>query len=846
MRGSVGGGVWRGFIWALWLGLVLFCATPLWAQMGPAGQGAAGPNGRAPEPEPVAAPTREEEPEEEPDAEPPAALTNPEGMEGREVAEVRVSGSRRVEPASIVAQLRTVVGKPLRGKTVSADIRRVWRMGYFSDIKVEAVESSGGKVVVIFEVEEKPAVAEIKVVGNQELSTDDITEVIDLKKFQILDVSKAKANAEKIRELYLEKGFYLAEVDMTLEDVPGASDQQIVVFTVREFAKVEVKQITFLGNSSIEDTELRQIMATREGDWFSMLTSFGNFKEEAFDADLQRIMAYYYDKGFVQVQVQVPTVRLSRDKRYLYITVKVDEGKQFNVGEVELQGDMIADRKKLDALVQIKTGETFSYGAMRRDAERLRDLYQDAGYAYANVNPLTRVEPETRQVNITYDIQKGSKVYFGRISVAGNIKTRDKVVRRELGIQEGQLYSTAALRVSQQRVMRLGFFEKAELTTQRTDRPDVIDVTVQVVERPTGTIQAGAGFSSAENILANVQLSQNNLFGRGQYLALQAQVSGIRRQFNLRFSEPYLMDTFWRFSASAYNFSFTLRDYSQESTGGNITMGYPLINNPGRSDDLSVSVAYKLEQVTITPGGTSGTNTQQVGSLFRGGLTSSVQLSLFYDARDNRYLPTKGHLHTARLELADDLLTLSQSEFLKTDIQAQYWHPLFWEFVLHLSGQLGYVTSIDRNKPIPLQERYLAGGPTTIRGFRRFTLGPSRQVASSNSDPGSSIADFKIGGNKQLLLTAEVTFPVLTALNLQGVFFADVGNAFDVGQGFTLVPDLLASAENNYNDALRTAVGAGFRWFSPIGLLRFEWGFPLERLRSEDPMVFEFSIGNQF
>jgi outer membrane protein insertion porin family len=809
------------------------------AQTGPN----AGPRGRAPGPEPVATPTAEEPEEPEEPAAPDAVADG--GFEGRVVGEVRVVGGKRVEAQSVKAQVRTEAGKRLSGKTVSADIRRIWRMGYFSDIRVE-VADEGGRLVVTYVVEEKPAVAEIRLVGNQALSADDINEVIDLKKFQVLDETKVKANAEKIRELYLEKGFYLAEVDTTLEEVAGAPDQRVVVFNIREFAKVEVKQITFLGNKNIPDAELRQIMATREGDWFSMLTNFGNFKEEAFEADLQRLMAYYYDKGFVQVQVQVPTVRLSRDKRHLYITVKIDEGKQFQVGDVELQGDFIVEKDKLEALVQIKEDQIFSYGAMRRDAERLRDVYQDAGYAYANINPLTRVDPETRRVHITYDLQKGSKVYFGRIQVAGNIKTRDKVVRRELGIQEGQLYSNASLRVSQQRVMRLGFFEKVELTTQRTDRPDVIDVTVQVIERPTGTIQAGAGFSSAENILANVQLSQNNLFGRGQFLALQAQISGIRRQFNLRFSEPYLFDSLWRFSASAYNFSFALTSYSQESTGGNITFGYPLINNPGRSDDLSVSLAYKLEEVEITPGGTSGGTTQQVGSLFRGGLTSSVQLSMFYDARDNRFLPTKGQLHTARLELADDVFTLSQAEFLKADVQAQYWHPLIWEFVLHLSGQLGYVTSIDRNKPIPLQERYLAGGPTTIRGFRRFTLGPSRQVTRGGDDPGVPISNFKIGGNKQLLLTAEVTFPILTALNLQGVFFADMGNTFDVGQGFTLVPDLVASAEQDYNDALRTAVGLGFRWFSPIGLLRFEWGFPLERLRSEDPVVFEFSIGNQF
>lgn len=762
-----------------------------------------------------------------------------------DVVAVQIKGNQRVESQSILAQIRTKPGQKLSRKSLDQDVRRVWRMGYFDDIQVDA-QATAGKVTLTFIVAEKPAIAEVRYEGNDGLSTDDLAEVVDLTRFQILDISKVKANAEKIRELYLEKGYYLAQVDYEIEPAEGLSGQSNIIFKVREFAKVQVKKVTFLGNKALKDDELRKLMSTQEGDWFSFITSFGNFKEEAFEADIQRLTAYYYDKGYVQVQIGSPTVRLSRDKRYLYITVKITEGKQFNVGKVNVQGDFITDRDKLMKMTTLKSGEVFSYGTMRQDTERLRDFYQNAGYAYANISPLTRPDPDRRTVNVDYDIQKGNKVYFGRIEVVGNTKTRDKVIRRELVIQEGQLFSNQSLMLSQTRVQRLGFFEKVEVTTQRGDRDDIINARVMVTERPTGTFQAGAGFSSAESILANLQISQNNLFGRGQRLGLQLQWSSLRTLFNASFSEPYFFDTNLRFSASLYKFDFLYRDYQEGSTGGNLTLGYPLLDRFTSANDLSISTTYKLEDVVITPGGRSGRDVRQIGSLFRGGLTSSLQLALVYDSRDNPFFPTKGQSHNARVEFADDMITGSQAEFLKYDTEVNWFIPIVWQFVLRLHGQFGYVTNVDPRKPIPLQERYLVGGPNTVRGFQRWSLGPSRSVASNTSDPGTSVGEFVIGGNKQLLLTAEVEFPILTAINLKGVFFADVGNAFGEGQNFTLRPDIFTDNELLYSDALRSSLGLGFRWFSPIGLLRFEWGFPLARLRSEDPMVFEFSIGNAF
>jgi outer membrane protein insertion porin family len=781
-------------------------------------------------PEPRPAPEREIElPEGEP------------ASEGDVVDELRVTGNRRVEAESVLNQVRTKVGQPIRPETISEDIKRIYRLGYFDDVRVDATRTTDGSVVVTYIVEEKPAITRIEYVGNDELSLEDIQEVVNLETNQVLSVADVKANAEKIRELYSEKGFYLAEVGYDIADddeIPGGA---VVTFEIREYAKVEVRKITLLGNKTIPDRELKNIMATREGDFTSLVTQFGTFKEEQFEADLQRLNAYYYDKGFVEVSVSRPVIRLSRDKRYIFITIEIKEGPQFTTGNVELQGDFIVPKSELEELVELQSGETFSYGTARKDAEKIRNVYMDAGFAYANVNPLMLPRQSGEKiVDVTYDIQKGNKVYFGRIEVVGNTKTRDKVIRRELEIEEGELYSSTAVEASKTKVQRLGFFESVNITTQRSDRPDVINARVEVTERPTGTFQIGAGLSSLESFILNGQVSQNNFLGRGQSLSFNVQASAIRTFFNFQFSEPWLFDSRVQFSLDLYNFDFLFQDFGRRSRGGNLSFGYPL------TDELSVSMTYKLEDVTLSPGGRSGRESQQVGNLFRGGLTSSLRLGVTYDNRDNRLFPTKGGYHSVRAELADDGITLSQNEFAKYDGETRWYFPLFWNFVLRLNGEVGYVQSVDAHKPVPLFERYFAGGPQTVRGFDRYSLGPSRDVAGRPGDPSSFLDDFQIGGNKRLIPTAEIEFPILTAIGIKGVVFADAGNAFDNDQPLALNLDLFADDENDYNDVLRTAVGWGFRWFSPIGPLRFEWGVPLARLRDEEPLVFEFSLGSPF
>lgn len=770
-------------------------------------------------------------------------------QEGQTVDRIQVAGNRRIESESILNRVDLSEGDPLEPSVISSDINNIYDLGFFEDIKVDARVVDGETLLVTFLVREKPAVANIVFEGNSKIDDEKLSKTVTFRTRTILDVNEIKKSAEKIRQKYVDKGYYLAEVDYEITDVEDRTDQVDVTFQVREFAKVEVKDILILGNEAISGDVLRRSMRTKEGNFLSIISNMGNFTEADFEKDLKRLTARYYQKGYVEVSVGMPSIRLSKDKQYLYITIRIDEGPQFSVGDLGVQGDLLESREKLLEKVELDSGDVFNYAKMREGMQALTNLYKDRGYAFAQVQPLTRMNRDAKTVDVNFKFAKGQKVRFRRIRITGNQKTMDRVIRRELEIAEGDLYSQTAINASRRQIRRLGFFKSVEISTQRVQGSDnQVDVTVRVDERRTGNFQLGAGFSSTESIIGNIRISQDNLFGRGQTLSVQGQLSAVRTLFNLQFTEPWLFGSQWQLSVNAYNFDYLYQDFSRQSTGGELSLGYPISEAfdwdiPG---ELTVRGRYTLERVSVESGGRATNNLSRPGAFFDSGITSSLGLELSYDTRNNRLFPTKGQYTTASVEVADDTITGSETEFVRTEVESRVYIPLFWEFVLRLNGQLGYIAGLNADRPVPLFERYFVGGPETTRGFERYTLGPTLNVARSGGDPGSSLSDFSIGGNKQLLLTAEIEFPILRSAGVKGVVFADAGNAFGANQPLTLALDVFKSAENNYRDALRTAVGFGFRWRSPFGPLRFEWGFPLSRLRGEQGMVFDFSISNGF
>jgi len=760
-----------------------------------------------------------------------APLGAPRAAEAPVVFKVAFTGNRKVEDAAIRAVLSTKVGQPLSYTRLAADVQGIWSMGYFDDVRINMLTSSRG-VVLVYVVREKPSVRKVIVSGNDEVDLDKINEVIDLKKNAILDVSQVKANLEKIRDLYIEKGFYLAEITYKIRKVNKI--QVDVLYSIDEHAKVVIRRISFLGNKSISADAIRSVMGTQEGGYFSWITSSGTYQEDAFERDLLLITSLYYDKGFINVKLSRPQVVLSADKRYMYITIHVQEGEQYHIGKLDMRGSLDWPKKELMAQLTVQKKELFNRTKLQKDILALVERYRDKGYAYANITPLTSIDSDKKVVDLTFDVQKGKIVIFERINIRGNSKTRDRVIRRELRVAEGDRFSQSQLNLSRARVMQLGFFESVDVSTSRGSTDDRIVVNLEVKERPTGTFQIGAGFSSVENFIAQAQVSQNNLFGRGQRLSLMAQVSGLRQLFSLSFWEPYFLDTIWTFGFDIYNSVRAFEAFNRNATGGSLTWGYPITH------DLRLFTTYKAEMIDVSTrgGGTLfGTGLQtvipagvQVANLFNDGFTSSVRLSVQWDTRDNRLFPTKGMFHAAWVEIASPY-TASENVFNRFGAFARFYYPIWGPFVFKFNSQVGAIFSSDP-QGVPIFERFFTGGIMDVRGFRPRSLGPRIQVPE-NPSPDAALVSFNKGGNKELIFNAEIEFPIFEKVGIKGVIFSDAGMAFDDDEAISL-------------EGLRHSAGFGFRWFSPIGPLRFEWGIPFSPDPGEEPLVFEFTIGNFF
>jgi outer membrane protein insertion porin family len=751
----------------------------------------------------------------EPAATPPA--------EGVTVDEIRVEGTRRSEPEAVRSVIATREGQKLDRDRLRADIRAIFQLGFYTDVKADLTQVNA-KNVLTFIVEEKPSIHRIIYEGNDEISDDDIAAVVDLKPEGILDRAKVQQNAEKIRDLYLEKGYFLAEVDWDVVNVP---DNEVdVVFRISEKQEVKVAKVTIIGNQALTDPEIKEILETREDSFLSFLTGAGTFKSEALDRDQQRVHLLYLDHGYINVRVGQPSIQLSPDKTRLFVGIPVEEGERYHTGSLDVSGDMLVPKEQLMGMIKLRTGEWFSHAEMRQTLEDIGKLYKDEGYAYVNVVPNTNVDPDKRIVHLTFEIEKGPKVRFGRILVIGNTRTRDKVIRRELRIYEGEYYSETGIERSKQLVTRLGYFETVDITTRRGSAEDTMDVVIEVKEKPTGTFQVGAGFSSIESFIAQAQIAQNNLFGRGQSLSLQAQISKIRTIADVRFADDYFLDTLFRFAIDVFRFDTTFEDFTRQSYGGDVTLGYPI------TDDWSVATTYTLEQVNVKSGGFATSSAPSIANLFNDGLTSSVQLALYYDTRDNRLFPSSGWFISGSVEEASEYLG-SDNQFTRYDARARYYYPVGWDIVLKMNAEWGLITSPERTG-VPIFERFFVGGPLSVRGFRRNTLGPEIQVPSSQR-PDSSTLGQNIGGTEELLLNAELEFPIFQKVGIRGVFFTDAGNAFDRRDPI-----------GTKIDQLRYSWGFGIRWISPIGPLRFEWGFPFSPQAGEESSVFDFSIGNFF
>jgi outer membrane protein insertion porin family len=786
-----------------------------------------------------------------------------EQVRGQTVVKVDIVGNKRIAEEELIAYLKTArAGQKFTPEGLAKDVHELYDSGFFDDVEVDLQRVDQGVKLRIV-VTERPSIREIEFSGNTALEKEELTEAlsVEVKVGSTLSHPAIRRGIQKLRDKYAEKGYFLAEV--SYEVTPLKNNEVMIKLTIREHEPVTVRRVTFIGNHSIPEDELREIMLTGQASLLEFGAG-GAFRQDAFERDVLVINALYYDRGFLSVQVSTPRVMLTPDRSGIEITISIAEGPRYKIRSLRVyerdadgkEIEPLGGRRALREMIHAKSGDFFNRAELAKDLQAIQTTYRDAGYANVEAPPETNLDPDSQEVDVVVPIRRNQLVYFGRIEIRGNTKTRDKVIRREMEIKERELFSESKLELSKRRITALGYFERVDISTEQADDPEHINVNVEIGEKPTGTFQVGAGFSSIESFIATAQVQQANLFGNGQSLALQAQISGLRQLIDLRLYEPYFLDSVFSASFNVYDQLRVYNQFSQTSAGGSLTLGYPLIQ-----PTLRASLTYTLESNQISTTTTSTfLGTAQATSVFRrlplanlfnDGITSSLRPAITYDTRNNQLFPSAGAYLQASVEVAPDILG-SENHYVRTRLVGRYYYPITDSIVFKVNAEAGLVTSPDPSG-VPIFARFFLGGIYDLRGFPLRSVGPRLPLKESLDDNAPSIVNGAvIGGNMMYVQNIEIEFPILEAVQIRGVVFTDLGNTWNLENLYCRAAPASPFNETNpcFNGdrllAVRTSWGVGIRWFSPLGPLRFEWGFPFKPLPYEQDNVFEFTIGNFF
>lgn len=746
------------------------------------------------------------------------------GAESEKIVEVVVKGNRRIEKTAVLNVVKMKAGDTLEGDKTDTDIRAIYKMGHFQDVQA-LTEASAKGTVLVYVVTEKPIVRNIKFEGNKELTTDKLKEALEFKQNSIFSTKDLAKSVVKIKRLYADDGYYLAEIEPIV--VTNSPTDLAVTFKITEGNKILIRTISFDGNRSFSNRKLRGVIETKEKWFLSWLTSAGTYKEEVLKNDSALIADFYMNNGFINVKVGEPVVRLTDAKDALVASIGITEGDQYRVGEIGFKGELLESTEFLRNKLKSEPGELFSRAILRTDIFTLTDVYADKGYAFANVNPLTKADPEKKSVDLTFDMEKGELVYFERINIAGNPKTRDKVVRRELRVNEGELYSATGMKRSKQQLMNTGFFEEATIATAKGSAANKLNVDVNVKEKPTGTFSIGGGYSSLDGIIGQGSVQQANFLGLGLKANLSGSIGGKSQTYSLGVTDPYFLDTKWTFGGDIYRTERDYTDYSRRLTGGDLKAGYPI------NDFIGTFFMYKYEIKDISkPIFTyQSLNSQDPTSYPLGSsTTSSIFGSISRNTTDYRLDPSSGMISSLSAEYAG---LGGDNKYARYIGDTTWFYPLTKKLIFSSKLTLGYIQDV--GKLVPIDEKFYLGGISSLRGYKARTVSPIKTQRPGDINGTRSFERIYLGGNKELFGNTEVTFPILQEAGVKGVVFFDYGNAYGENQ------KMLSSVLMSY--------GGGIRWASPIGPLRLEYGIPLNpRSGGLDSKTgkFEFSIGSLF
>lgn len=753
------------------------------------------------------------------------------------IYKIEIKGNERLSYEAISQYLSSKTGEQPSRLKIRDDLKSLYNTGLFKDIKIDVEDDPQGSRIVVH-VEEKDYIQEVRYEGNKEVSKDDIEKAVSFKVPFLWDEALIKSNIEKIRKLYRDKGFYLAT--LRTEIIPEQR-KKILKFQIDEGQRVEVKKIYFQGNKVFSDEVLKEVMLTKEGGFWSAFSNSGRFDEDILtQVDSRRIQLQYWKNGYAFAKVDMPSINFTPDRRSVFVSYHIEEGEQYNVGDIVFSGDMdfIPDPEKLKEELKSKKGDIWNYLKIQDDISHIQDLYGDHGYAYTNVSPEWHISPnDPKTLDMEFRVDKGSIVYFGSIDVQGNLETYDRVVRRELEFKEGELFHGTRFRDSKANLEKLGYFGSVKFIQKDVLSENRMDVVIELEEKQTGTLQLGASFSTFDSFGFQGSVSKINLFGRGYDVSLSARFSSKQQLFQAFFRNPRLYDTKFSFSVEGYNREYqSVDETAVTERGGNLSLGYPL------DKKWSVATTYGIQYIDI--------NIQDViENLYPDsfGLGSSVGFSLTRDTLNTREvnLPSKGSVNQVSTTVA--------SKYFGSDLS--YWHSsysgkkyiqvvdedalVFAGSVLSFGVRLDYIKGIE-GRSTPFNERFIPGGIYSIRGHLFRSLGPYIYVPfnitgrrSDDSELGvTEPRKLRLGGNKQAIVNVEYLFDIFREAKIKGLLFLDAGNTFP---------------EDTFRwSDIRTSVGFGFRWFSPLGPLRFEWGIPLDRKSDEDAILFDFSIGAPF
>jgi len=750
------------------------------------------------------------------------------------VSAIRVDGVSRIDAGKVEEVLQTSVGQLYSVNQVDDDLRAIYALGHFKDIEV-VTERQDGALTLVYRVEERPLIRKVKIVGNDELKRSKVRSALVIRTPSLLHPKTLQESVAAIKQLYVDEGFYAVQVDSRVEMTRG--NEAIVYFDIIEGTKVTIDDIDFEGNTVFSARKLRSFMQTKEWWLFSWLSSTGTYNEGMLENDIALIKDEYFNEGYIRVRVKQPLVTLSDDREEIDVLIEIDEGDQFYLGDMAIEGDLLIEEEALLKFLRFRSGDVFSRKMLRDDIKRLNDYYANRGYAYVNVSPTTLINQDQKTVDVTFTIEQGVEVHIGRINISGNTKTRDKVVRREVTLVEGDLYSVGRIETSRKRVNNLGFFSEVNIDAISTDSDELMDVQVDVKEQATGTFSVGFGYSSTDGLIGQGSVSQDNFLGKALKLNLSASIGGDSNTFQIGLLDPYFMDKNLALGFDLYRTDREWDEYSKEAIGGSLKLGLPINYN------TRTFFVYKYEEKEIYD--VYNLASRYVREQEGRSTLSSIYGSISTNTTDYRPDPSRGYMSELSLEFAGIGGT---EKFAKAIIDHRHFFPIKWGIVFSAHGQIGFIHRIG-GEEIPVDERFYLGGLNTVRGFENREVGPwewareydldsNGQLIPDASDPSgyktkdsATERDF-IGGVKEAYFNFEVTFPLLKSAGLKGLLFVDVGNSWDQGEEF-------------FSD-MRYSSGVGVRWNSPLGPLRLEWGYNLDPEEWEDDSQFEFSIGKFF